>query len=42
MKLLTTGGLLYSTVQAQNADATYQTYQDLDYVAMMTEDVLYR
>ena len=37
MKLLTTGGLLYSTVQAQNADATYGTYQSFDYVATLAE-----
>ena len=37
MKLLTTGGLLYSTVQAQNSDATYGTYQSLDYVATLVE-----
>ena len=37
MKLLTTGGLLYSTVQAQNADATLGAYQPFDYVATLAE-----
>jgi len=29
---------LYSTARAQNADATYGSYQDLDYVATFVED----
>jgi len=37
MKLLTTGGLLYSSVQAANPDGTSGTYQSFDYVAMLPE-----
>jgi len=37
MKLLTTGGLLYSSVQAANPDGTTGTYQSLDYVAILPE-----
>ena len=39
MKLLTTGGLLYATVQMQavNADGSSGTYQNFDWVAMFPE-----
>lgn len=37
MKLLTTGGLLYSTVLGQNADGTKGSYEKLDWVAMFPE-----
>jgi len=37
MKLLTTGGLLYSGVQAANADGTSGSFESFDYVAMLPE-----
>jgi hypothetical protein len=41
MKLLTAGGLLYSTGKAVNADGTTGTYQSLDWVAMFPEGTNY-
>lgn len=37
MKLLTAGGLLYSTVLSANADGTNGSYEKFDWVAMMPE-----
>lgn len=37
MKLLTTGGLLYSGVHAANADGTSGSFESFDYVAMLPE-----
>jgi hypothetical protein len=37
MKLLTSGGLLYSAAQAANADGSSGVYQSFDWVAMFPE-----